>query len=84
MNHEVRMSRRHIGSGQVLRHYVQQPPSRIDAGGVAVVQVKHLLRAVVPRHVMWSEQSGAVFDALRGDFMGDVVHVVDDLLAEGV
>ena len=46
-------------------------------------QVKHLLRAVVPRHVLWGAQSGAVFDALRGDFMTDVVSVVDELLAEG-
>ena len=45
--------------------------------------MKHLLRAVVPRHVLWGAQSGAVFDALRGDFMGDVVSVVDELLAEG-
>jgi hypothetical protein len=46
-------------------------------------QVKHLLRAVVPRHVLWGTQSGAVFDALRADFMTDVVSVVDELLAEG-
>jgi len=45
--------------------------------------VKHLLRAVVPHHVLWGAQSGAVFDALRGDFMGDVVSAVDELLAEG-
>ena len=51
--------------------------------GVCRAQVKHLLRAVVPRHVLWGAQSAAVFDALRGDFMSDVVSVVDELLAEG-
>ena len=48
-----------------------------------MTQVKHQLRAVVPHSVEWGSQAGAVFAALAGDFMVDVVHVVDELLAEG-
>ena len=47
-------------------------------------QVKRELRAVVPAHVKWGAQAGAVFQALAGDFMADAVAVVDQLLAAGV
>lgn len=45
--------------------------------------MKHQLKAVVPHSVQWGSQADAVFAALAGDFMVDVVHVVDELLAAG-
>lgn len=47
------------------------------------MQVKHQLKAVVPHNVEWGSQADAVFTALAGDFMVDVVPVVDELLAAG-
>ena len=62
-------------------HY--KPPALIPVRFWLFLKVRRELRPVVPRHVLWGSQAGAVFDALRGDFMTDVVSVVDDLLQEG-
>ncbi|XP_013787581.1 retinoid-inducible serine carboxypeptidase-like [Limulus polyphemus] len=42
-------------------------------------KIKEMLR-VIPKNVTWGGQSGAVFDALKGDFMKPVTDVVDILL----
>ncbi|CAL8470937.1 g10479 [Coccomyxa elongata] len=39
---------------------------------------------IIPDHVSWGGQSAKVFEELSGDFMVDVIKVVDDLLASGV
>ena len=46
-------------------------------------QVRDLLYPTIPRHVRWGAQAAAVFGNLTGDFMTNVVPVVDELLAAG-
>jgi hypothetical protein len=46
-------------------------------------EVVEFLYPTVPRHVKWGSQAAAVFEHLAGDFMTDVISVVDELLALG-
>ena len=46
------------------------------------LQVRDLV-GIIPDHVTWGAQSGAVFSNLTEDFMLDVVGVVDDVLDRG-
>jgi len=50
----------------------------------ALMNSKIKTRLKIPPEVTWGGQSADVFDHLAGDFMNDVVGVVDSLLAKGV
>ncbi|KAF7098227.1 hypothetical protein CFC21_099981 [Triticum aestivum] len=52
-------------------------------GGLMNTEVKAKL-GIVPRNFTWGEQSGDVFEALRGNFMNPRIHEVDELLKLGV